>query len=445
MRTLSFFAALLLIGCSDYDLTKHGDHINDPDDSDTDPIVDDGPQPDIEIDPMSGDFGYLPVDCPSGPLVFTVSNVGDAVLELDDILIDGSGYSAFGLGMGPHDTIAPGESLDVSVTFTADAWTPYEVDLVVESNDPDEAVVAVPLTAVGSEDSMFEERFRQAVPTSVDVLWVIDNSGSMSGTVDDLAAHMPTFFNNFTSLGLDWQMGVTTTDMDDPTDQGRLQGVGVINSSTPDPQGAFTTASYVGSGGSATERGTDAAYASLESPGHAVGDGLVRSSGTLAIILISDESDSSDGISESSFISWLDAYKGDPDLTSFSAMAGPESGMMPCNDMASGISAEPAPRYARITHATDGFYTELCDMDFNEVLTYLSYTAAGMLTRYQLTQTPSNIAQITVTVNGYTVPYHGVHGFTYDPSTNEIVFHGDWLPEPDAEIVVSYPVEAGCE
>lgn len=437
---------LLLTACKGDQIFIPSDE-NPIDPGDTGDVIG-GPQPDIEVEPDVLPFGFRQTECPSDPLPVTVRNVGDDDLVVDAISIGGD--AAVFSHDGAAFTLAAGASREVEVSFAPSEWVPYAASLVVSSNDPDEGEVEVSLTGTGSEDAVFEERFSQVAPSAVDVLWIIDNSGSMSGIVDDLSANMPTFINSFIGLGLDWQMGVVTTDMDDLAHQGQLRGVGVISPSTvADPVSAFTEAAAVGDGGSGDERARDAAYAALTEPLlSGANAGLVRAGGSLALIVISDEEDSSRNIDKRAFSTWLNAFKGDPDDSSFSAMAGPEGtgGLFDpgCQDLANDISAVASVEYPYVVNATGGFYTEICDMNFNQVLTYLSYTAAGMLTRWPLRYTPSNVGRIDVTVRGLDVPYNIVNGFTYDSPSNAVVFHGSWVPQPLDEVVITYPYPNGC-
>lgn len=49
-------------------------------------------------------------------------------------------------------------------------------------------------------------------PLKVDVLWVIDNSGSMRTSQDHLARHFRKFIEQFSDRNVDFKIGVTTTD-----------------------------------------------------------------------------------------------------------------------------------------------------------------------------------------------------------------------------------------
>ena len=98
---LSFM--LILGGCSDYDLIR-------PDDAKGNGVYDtaepEGNWPDIEVSPMSLNFGPLPKDCLSDPQIVTIRNVGVDDLVVSDIRIGGSANTNFGLSASPP-TLAP--------------------------------------------------------------------------------------------------------------------------------------------------------------------------------------------------------------------------------------------------------------------------------------------------------------------------------------------------
>ena len=50
----------------------------------------------------------------------------------------------------------------------------------IESTDDNEEVFAVPVTGEGTTDDQGEDSFTQPLRPKVDVLWAVDDSGSMS-------------------------------------------------------------------------------------------------------------------------------------------------------------------------------------------------------------------------------------------------------------------------
>ncbi len=69
-----------------------------------------------------------------------------------------------------------------------------------------------------------------SAPERVDILFVVDNSVSMKFEQENMAKRVSTFINSIN--GLDWQMGIVTTDVDDPyslTSDGKLLKFNSLN------------------------------------------------------------------------------------------------------------------------------------------------------------------------------------------------------------------------
>lgn len=436
---------LLLIGaCSEYDLSRDSDRNKGKDDDVGTPV--EGPQPDIKLSPETVSFGYLMVNCPADPQIITVSNVGDEPLEIDSAELVGTGSNAFNLSGSVID-LEPGESFDLTVNFTPQSFMDYEIQLVVASNDPDEPKAKADAIGHGSEYAMNEEIFKQPDVQAVDVLWVVDNSGSMSSVVETLGEKFESFIESFAALGIDYQIGVTSTDMDDPSHQGRLLGTDtIISPADADPVATFVQTTDLGFNGSADEKGLDAAYAALTEPLlSTTSDGLIRDDAMLAVVVISDEDDSS-SIGHSSFSSWLNSYKGDPAHTSFSGVIGdPDNWPIGCTS--SGfppVTATAGIQYEKAINATGGIWESICDDDFNSVLSYLAYGASGLLYDFPLSKTPSSVFDIVVTVDGVVQDMGALKDWIYNPTINAVHFNKNSIPGPNTTVNVTYPVEADC-
>ncbi len=175
----------------------------------------------------------------------------------------------------------------------------------------------------------------------VDILWVIDNSASMCEEQADLRANFDAFINVLDEAQLDFQLAVITTDMVDPTQQGRFQNtpdgtqgpsceqVVVDISACPTEQGLapapliihsedaryrgadglldipklqrdFGCNATVGTSGDGFEAGLESMKTALSGPltsGH--NEGFIRDDAQLAIFFLTDENDCS-GIVERS-------------------------------------------------------------------------------------------------------------------------------------------------
>jgi hypothetical protein len=439
---------LLLLGaCSDY--TLNGEEDRDRPDRDTaDDLPVDGPQPDIVVEPSTLSFGWRLVNCPAEPQTVTVKNVGDKELDVSELRLVGTGAARF-LIDGSGQKVAPGGSFTFQVGFTAEAVTEYAVQVEVVSNDPDERVSQVEAKGAGALTATNEEVFVQPDVSDVDVLWVVDNSGSMSEIVNYLGDRFKTFLDSFSRMDIDWRIGVVSTDMDNPAQAGKLQGPKPwIEPTDSNPQGLFQQATDLGSSGSGSERGMDAAYAALTSPlADNENKGFLRADAVLAVVVISDENDSSN-ISNSDFIRWIDGLKPDADRTSLSAVVGDYDGSafgIGCSS--SGfppVTAEPGERYVKVQQATGGTFQSICDEDFDEVLSYLAFGASGLQFEFPLSKVPLSIGGIKVSVDGVDVPRNITNGWFYDARANAVRFARSAVPGPNAVILITYPVDEDC-
>jgi hypothetical protein len=197
--------------------------------------------------------------------------------------------------------------------------------------------------------------------------------------------------------------------------------------------------------GSGDEKGLAAARAALTDPllsGHNAG--FLREDAALAVIVVTDEDDSSP-FSAADFSTWLLGLKSDPSRVSFSGITGPDP--LGCSEWVGVdfITAVAGTKYNQAVTLTGGIQQSICSSTFDDALQYLSLTAVGMEYRFPLSQEPSNIGQMFVAVDGVEVDYYdGTNGWTYDPSDNHLVFHGENIPPPESDISVSYPVASEC-
>jgi len=123
------------------------------------------PAPNIQADPTSVTLPGV-AGMPSEPQTITLSNTGDAPLNITSVTIEPEAEAAhFGL-TGPEAypaQVAVGESVDLAVTYTAPDPREHSATLVIESDDPDAPRLTVPLVG-----RIFEACIR-AMPSAVDL------------------------------------------------------------------------------------------------------------------------------------------------------------------------------------------------------------------------------------------------------------------------------------
>lgn len=290
-----------------------------------------------------------------------------------------------------------------------------------------------------------EVHFQGGAAPPVDVLWIVDNSGSMQQEQTKLGNNFNSFIQYFTALQLDFQMAVTTSDVE-VNSKGEFVGP-ILNSATPNLNQAFLNQVNVGTSGSGQERGLEAARLALSEPNiSGPNAGFLRPNAILAIIVVTDEEDGDEwpgGVPPvQEYINFFTALKGgDLNTINFSGIYGAvvETGVAaPCTSP--DADAEAGVRYEAVIEALNGVKASICAPDFGPVLDNLGSVIAGLATAFPLDYTPV-VESITVKVDGVTIPMDPLNGWTWNATLGGIVFAPSAVPDECAVIEISYGVE----
>lgn len=278
----------------------------------------------------------------------------------------------------------------------------------------------------------------QAVSPEVDVLWVVDNSCSMSQEQFDVSDNAPSFLDFFLGSGLEYHIGVVSTDM--PNDQGRLiesGGLKWIEPDTPDVLPRFQSMIELGNGGYFPEKGIDAAYAALEFHHDGENAGFERLEAALHVIVISDEADHSENINVSEFVDFMKTRKWAEDMVSFSSIVAPPGNVCPSAGSA-------GTDYMAVSDAVGGVVWSICSTDWQDVLEQLGLQASGARSEYFLSQLPipDTIEVQTIDELGVTRTFVLDQDFTYNATRNSIFFT-EYVPSPLAKVIIDYDTASG--
>ena len=145
-------------------------------------------------------------------------------------------------------------------------------------------------------DSKIFEQSGTEVNVKIDVLWVIDNSGSMQTSQENLTNNFQSFINDFQVQGFDFQIGVTTTEayrevvsgVNGISDLRDDSGIQIITPATANINDVFLQNALQGTSGSGDERAFSSFTAALGNTNNA---SFRRDDAFLAIIIVSDEDD----------------------------------------------------------------------------------------------------------------------------------------------------------
>ena len=101
-------------------------------------------------------------------------------------------------------SLIPGEFYKVDVNYKPRDIGSDDSRLTIASNDPMRASYEVQQYGEGVIEEWFIDSWEQEEIPVLDILWVIDNSGSMSSHQSNLSTNISYFMNNFIQLGVDY-------------------------------------------------------------------------------------------------------------------------------------------------------------------------------------------------------------------------------------------------
>lgn len=409
---------------------------NDPDESVVIiPVTGNGSAPVIDLDPVYYDFGTTYIGCDEAMDV-RVSNIGDVDLVVSDLRFFVTYPTELSVDQNEEINgllpwiISPGDSKDVTVYHVPFDELSDTSFLEVDSNDPVSPTVAADQIAEGDFIRDVSDEFEQDEVTSADILFVIDNSGSMGVWQTALTDNFNSFISVFAVTGVDYQIAVITTDSSD------FRGP-ILTDATMDLETEFTAQAIAGTYGSAMEKGLHYAELTTLAGGDAEpGSDFLREDAKLIIIFVSDEKDWSSK-SDAEYESHFKSLKVSDSMVVTHAVVG---------DSPSGCSsttttwarADYGEGYIEVSALTSGEFVSICSSDWGSELEALAHDSI-LQRSFDLTATPYEDT-IVVEVDGIEV-----EGWEYNSSENTVEFLGTYVPESGTEVDISYSVLADCE
>lgn len=186
---------------------------------------------DIAVSPASHDYGEVTVD-EIGSQTFTITNEGDATLNISSIALAGIDSDEFSITSGgAAGSLAPSGTQDVVVEFAPTSDGSKQATLQIDSNDPDEPQVNVSLSGTGIPANQPPTASFSYDPTDPEVEEGIafDASGSSDPDGDEtIVSYEWDFGDGMTGTGEttthsyvddgDYDVTLTVTDDGDETD-----------------------------------------------------------------------------------------------------------------------------------------------------------------------------------------------------------------------------------
>lgn len=404
------------------------------------------------VSPNEIDFGVTGAQCLTAERTVNVYNVCGGTVRITGVDLNQDPNQSYRLmtpGVSfPLDLTGSG-ALAIKVAYNPLRFGEHPAGVFVHSDERPEPYL-VSLTGSAQPDAVQRDRFAQE-KRPIDILFVIDDSGSMSPYQQSLATNLESFMRFANSQLVDYRIAVTTTDVDTGDGEngrfvplvssGQWPAAGaspprVLTRSTPDVMRAFQTNVSVGIEGSGTERGLEAAYRAL-SPQNLAGHnaGFLRDDAMLSIIAVTDEAEQSEA-DLNFYYSYFLSIKGArrANLLSFSAICETDAGN----------SGNHGGRYIEMAKRTGGIVSSIHTANWARDLEKLGQAAFGYKSRFVLTSTPDE-SSIEVVVDGRPVPSEDEESrnWWYDPVGNLVEFNPHAIPEPGQSLEVTYSVVCG--
>lgn len=250
----------------------------------------------------------------------------------------------------------------------------------------------------------------------VDILFVIDNSGSMAYEQKNMASRVRNFLD--VVRGLDWQIGVTTTDPSNSTlGDGRLvqltgkSGSYVLTSKMDEMQSRDVLSNTLQrkETGSGKEQGIYASYRAVERAfeGTVGNKQLIRDGAQLAVVIISDEDESNSGPKNdpTNFVNYIrSSFNNEKAVSVHSIITRP--GDTHCKS-SQGYSY--GHRYQQISELTGGVIGDVCAADYAAQVQGIAEGVRKTLKTVTLACLPvvDSVRKITIIKDG--VPFAATH------------------------------------
>lgn len=169
------------------------------------------------------------------------------------------------------------------------------------------------------------DSFVQTSPTQADVLFVISNWWSMEQAYTQLVEDFTDMLQVFIGSGMDYHIGIVSTDTEHSNEQGKLKEVNGwrwVEESTPDPVNTFATMATMDATGCAGPRKPrDGSYMALVT--HAndqYNQGFRRDEASLHTVFVSDDKDLSSMLSFDEYVDWYNHFTDTPDIDTLSTI-----------------------------------------------------------------------------------------------------------------------------
>jgi hypothetical protein len=398
-------------------------------------------QPCLQLSPKQLDFGIAATGCGTRAQTVTLTNTCTSAVTIAGFS-ELSGHGAFVLAGSAPTSVAALKTATFSVQYAPSSAGFDAAYIAVTTTEAGVSAGAYKISVTGQAQAGYRHSASYSQSGTADILFVIDDSGSMSDKQTALTAALPTFFQTLGAM--DYRLAVTTTGTDsDPYCSGAAEKINgqfmpigvadrIVSPLTIDPASVFARNVNVGTNGCATEQGLDGAYRALTEPNlSGTNSGFLRPGAFLDIIVVTDAEDQSPyGVDF-----YKDYFTNLKGASNFGVSVIADTDKAVCQTTGVYTEGLGGARYLDITQKTGGIARSICtaENDWPTMLQELATNAYHITKTFKLPK-EANANGIVVTLDGLTQT-EGTD-WTFDLANNAIVFAQE--PAVGSSIEVSY-------
>ena len=278
----------------------------------------------------------------------------------------------------------------------------------------------------------------------VDMVFMVDDSPTMSYHHDRLAETMPVLVQSLLALKMDFHIVVVSSSMS-PTKMrgGKFLGYPkILTSGTPNLAAVLSQRLQLGSDGSSRESGIESVMTALSDSYLSTSEakGFFREDALLSIIALSNEDDHSGLGTVADYTQFFEKRKKPFDNGQKSWVFNfigtmDTSARCPTNPDTS--YTERGDTFIGLVNASHGQAESICSSDLTPAIKNIKARIIQVLTDFKLSRKP-DVNSIRVFANGVAVPRSNLNGWDYIPVENLIRFYGTWIPAADVAIKINF-------
>ena len=390
-----------------------------------------GDAPVMTVDPVDFDYGDISIGCDNEERI-TITNDGNLPLTIDSVVQMVTQPADIILEFGSLPDLPwhldPGLSVDFLVSYIPNDVGQDDSIITIAGNDPYTPEIEAIQYGSGDVEQYYSQRHIQQEIQVLDILWIIDDSGSMNRVQSNLSGNMQMFMNVFVQSQADYRMSVITT-----SDPMIYQ---IVDATTPNATLTMQQMVSVGVHGSGVEMGLEMAYQALNDVTSAgPGGSFFRNNADLVLIFVSDEPDHSPE-PVSYYTSFFSGLKPSGMFFPY-AVIGDMPGGCSMPTMFGNYNVQAGEGYWDVVDYFGSQWFSLCATDWGNQLQNLANNITGQWS-YELHESDPIENTIEVYVNGQIET-----GWVYNSARNTVEFTEGNIPEPGDTIEINYALW-GC-